>query len=111
MILDTDVTVLHNSDKEVDAGGASIPLPLSDGGDDRWLWHHSGVVGVRDITGVSPTQSVANLAFERIMLDSKAMRRWDERQTLCCLIENLDLSGTTSAIFGASFARLLVKVA
>ncbi len=98
------------TDKEVDAGGASLPLPLTDAGDDRWLWHWSGVVGTRGITGVSPTQSLAQMAFERVVIDSKAMRKWDERQTLCCLIEQLNLSGSTASVFGTSWCRILAKV-
>ncbi len=97
------------TDKEVDAGGASLPLPITDAANDRWVWHWSGIVGTRGITGVSPTQSLAALALERTVVDSKAMRKWDERQTLCCLIENLNLSGTTASIFGTSWARLLIK--
>ena len=98
------------TDKEVDAGGASLPLPLTDASDDRWMWHWSGVVGTRGITAVSPTTTNQALNSKHIVVDSKAMRKWDERQTLCFLIESLNLSGTTSIVFAAAWARILVKV-
>ena len=97
------------TDKEVDAGGASLPLPLTDGADDRWMWHWSGVIGTRGITAVSPTTTNQDLNSVHVDIDSKAKRKWDDRQTLCCLIENLNLSGTTSIVFGAAWCRILMK--
>ena len=95
------------SDKEVAAGASALPRPLSDGSDDRWMWHWSGVIGFDNTTGAN----FEGFTWRSFEFDSKAMRKWDETEDICVIGENRALSGTIASVLGSAWFRILSKVA
>ena len=70
------------------------------------MWHWSGIVGFDNTADAS----FESFSFVRGLIDSKAMRKWDESQVLCLIGENRALSGTTATVSGSGFFRILNKV-
>lgn len=69
------------ADTAFDAGIASLPDPLSEIGWDGWLWHSMFSVHQPDVTfGGSPAAS------QRIVIDSKAMRKFDTEKVLFAVV-------------------------
>ncbi len=84
-----------------DAGVASLPTPVAEAGDDKWLMHRYWFADVRFDT--SPQQIHSLIDF-----DSKAMRKTTSTDVLVAIIEN---SATVDAIaFWLQF-RTLFKLA
>ncbi len=94
-------------DQEVNAGVTAMPHPIADADDDRWMWHRSTVVGRR--VGPGNTADIDDLFFDRAELDSKAMRKWDNKWSICLIGENDSLSGTAQSVFGSAWVRVLLK--
>ncbi len=94
------------SDREVTlAASGGLPGPLTDADDDRWMWHACGFV--EEVT--DPTQH-EGVGFQRIDIDSKAMRKWEENFQLHFVVENLNISGAAVGIISNLFFRVLVKL-
>ena len=94
------------SDSEV--VGTAIPGPLSDADDDRWMWHWCSFLRFR---GASTDPQVGADLNKQIVIDSKAMRIWEENFQLVLVMENLPVSGAAAGIEGAGFWRALLKLA
>ena len=90
------------SDQAVAIGVTAIPTPYTDAESDLWLFHSFWAAPITLATGAA----FANVSTQ-IHLESKAMRRINEDQTLCLVVEN------GSGTFGCSYrldARILYKV-
>ncbi len=75
------------------AGTASVPTPITDIGAD-WFWHYFATVTALAETSVTGD---AGGLFERIEVDSKAMRKLKDDQTLllvCEVGQTIDATGT-----------------
>ena len=88
------------------AGSAAIPGPFTEEDWDGWLWH--SYFDVRAITATIADGVNAALVSQRMEIDSKAMRIFDEDMTLVGMFEVVE-SGTAVAELHAS-TRLLVKL-
>jgi len=77
-----------------DAGIASVPTPVTEMSWDGWLWHQVLSVHVGDIS-LAPTGT----SFQRLDVDSKAMRKFDTDQILFAAIEVTEIGGATLDVF------------
>ncbi len=81
-------------------GVGAMPSPLQQGGDD-WIWY--GFAAVSGLDGQTADPISADLE-----IDSKAMRKWREGETLAFVAEiadSVDQTGTMTMMYGA---RVLV---
>ena len=97
------------------ANAAGLPKPILDADDEKWMWLSYGYLGVGPaITDVVITD-VSNGTGRRVAvdltIDSKAMRKWDENQTLAWVLQNDSVDGAATEIEAAVFARMLLKLA
>ena len=81
------------------AGVASIPTPFTEIGWEGWLWHSFFSVFRMIDPGANGN------AYQRLEIDSKAMRKWNEDETLVFVSEVVE-TGTSSIDVGI-FARVL----
>jgi len=94
------------TDAEVAAG--AFPGPITDADEDRWMWHWCDFLRWR---GPSTETQLGGFAESRGIIDSKAMRIWEENFQLTLLAENVAVSGLADSIDATSFFRLLLKLA
>ncbi len=77
-----------------DVGVGSVPTPLAEVDWDGWYWHQFFSVHNPDITfGGSPA------VHYRAVIDSKAMRKFDFRETLYAAIEVVEIGTATLNVF------------
>jgi len=95
---------LVNSDAFA-AGVASVPGPLTDSHWDAWMWH--SFFDVRAITATIGDGVNANAIQDRLIIDSKAMRKWDPAETLVLVVEGVETTSATLVMNGDS--RMLLK--
>jgi len=74
------------------AGVTSIPTPITEGGWDGWMLHNYLAIE-RGETGVSD-----GAGFHRVVLDSKAMRKLNEDESLVFVWEGTETGTVTAAI-------------
>ena len=87
-------------------GASAVPGPLSEDDWDGWLWHHH--FDVRAITGTIADGVNAVSMVERIVIDSKAMRKWDsDSETLVGVTEVVESVAGTLEVQAST--RLLIK--
>ncbi len=94
------------------ANAAALPKPFLDVDDEKWMWHHCAFVGTGPSIAVNDVESDGTgrkIAVD-IVVDSKAMRKWDENQTFGFVVENELAQGTATEIEIIVFARLLLKL-
>ena len=98
-------------DKAFAAGVGSLPSPRDDEDFDGWMWWWCGHLGYGDRNDGTVTDSTGG--FRRpsveIELDSKAMRKWDENQTLVAIIQNISIDAGGAAVEFAMAGRMLMK--
>jgi len=84
------------------AGVASLPAPISEIGDENWLWHR--------MFQVHSAQTTAGVirATVRIEIDSKAMRKFDSGRTVYAAIELTEVGVASMDIRLGT--RMLLKV-
>ena len=88
-------------------GAAAVPSPIADIAWDGWLWHHltTPVLGFSTTeTGQSPMEA------ERIVIDSKAMRKIKDTDVLMGIFEIGTETGTATMRV-AALTRVLDKIA
>ena len=88
------------------AGNAAVPGPLTEEDWDGWLFHH--YFDVRAITATIADGVNAASVSQRIVIDSKAMRKFDEDMTLVGVTEMTESTNATIEMQGQT--RLLVKL-
>jgi len=87
----------------VAAGIASVPTPITEADWDGWLfWHPISVHTMDGDTGAGPPMS------QRLEVDSKAMRKWTQEETMYAAIEVVEIGAVTADVFFDS--RMLVKL-
>ena len=94
---------LVNSDAFA-AGAGSIPGPVGDANWDRWMWH--SFFDVRSITGAASGANAVS-QDQRIIIDSKSMRKWDPAETLVLMVEGVEATNAVLRINCDS--RILAK--
>ena len=94
------------TDKAATIGITAIPAPITEMGWDGWLWHWVGAF--KSIEGVSPTTDANGQSAMRIPIDSKAMRKLGEDQTIVAVMEARDEVGT-SVLDATLNTRMLMK--
>ncbi len=89
------------------AGSASVPLPLTDSGNDKWLWWGHATIN----TGIAGGASTVNYnPSQRIEVDSKAMRKIEADELVMIAFEVDDLVAGAARQIDVSFGiRLLLK--
>ena len=88
-----------------DAGGASVPDPLSDPDWGGWFYHWEG--GLHAVSTTNLDRQVVT-AQRRLDIDSKAMRKLGENETI---VAQLGIAENgVSTMFGTLSSRLLVKL-
>ena len=73
------------SDQAFTAGIASVPTPITEIGWDGWLWYHS--FSLQAITATEADGSNAFANVEKIIIDSKSMRKIGDNETLFGAVE------------------------
>jgi len=74
------------------AGVGSIPTPITEVGWDGWLWHSFFTV----LGGLSGGADGAG--FQRIVIDSKAMRKMNEDEAIVLVSEQIEVGTATATI-------------
>ncbi len=94
------------------ANAAGLPKPLLDADDEKWMWYWCGHLGSGPNLAAGP-EAESNGTGRRVavdlIVDCKAMRKWDENQTLAWVIENEDVDGTSTEVDVSGFGRMLIK--
>ncbi len=96
----------------INAGIASLPTPITEMGDENWLYHriigiHAGGI-INQGVAADEDQVNATWAAERFEVDSKAMRKFDDGMGLYAAFEVVELGTAVGNIFFDS--RMLVKL-
>jgi len=94
------------TDEAFASGAGAVPSPLNDVDWDGWLWH--SFFDVRGVSGTIGDGVNANAVYQRIEIDSKAMRKWKAGTTLFGIVDQIE-SGTAIAEVNAD-CRILVKL-
>ncbi len=96
------------------SNAAGLPKPLLDADDEKWMWFHCGYLGVGPAITDAVVTDVSVGTGRRIAVDievdSKAMRIWDENQTLAWVVQNDNVDGASTELDVAAFGRLLLKL-
>jgi len=86
-------------------GITAIPGPLTDAHWDNWMWH--SFFDVRSITATIGDGVNSQSVSQRLIIDSKAMRKWDPAETLVLMVEGVESGTSILRVNGDS--RILVK--
>ena len=93
--------------------GVGLPEPVGDADDQKWMWIDYGFIGQGpDLAGAVTAESdgTGRRISVDIHVDSKAMRKWHENQTLVWLVQNSPIDGTATEIDAVVMARMLLKL-
>jgi len=97
------------------ANAAGLPKPILDADDEKWMWISYGHLGVGPSITDAVITDVSNGTGRRVAVDievdSKAMRKWDENQTLAWVVQNDNVDGTPTELDVTVFGRMLLKLA
>ncbi len=85
------------------ANAAGLPGPLTDADDEKWMWFHCGYLGAGPQLGITTdlvqeSDGTGRRIADDVIIDSKAMRKWDENQTLALVVEQINIDGTATEI-------------
>ena len=89
-------------------GVTAIPDPFTDNGWDGWIWYHSGFIFAGSATE-DEFVGRAGSSLERVVVDSKAMRKWPEENVLVGIVGFGTEVGSAIVRFHAE-TRVLVKL-
>ena len=90
------VGVIIAGERAVTAGVASLPGPLNQGADD-WIWH-----GYLTVSSGAEAAINDNSLFDRLEIDSKAMRKVKEDETfvfMAQIADSLDQGGSVDLMY------------
>ena len=86
------------------AGIASVPTPITEADDENWIYHRFFTL----FTGDGTEGNFFGPSFDRIEVDTKAMRRVDTDRVFYSVIEVVEVG---AAVMDVSFnSRMLVKL-
>ena len=89
--------VILVSNEAAAAGAASVPGPFTDG-DADWMWH-----GFLSVSSLAESAIFGDAAFDRVIVDTKAMRKVKSSQSLIFVAEvasSQDATGTFDYMYG-----------
>ena len=87
---------------DIEVAGTIFLNPLEgDVDDERWMWLHYGVFHYA-------AAAIEDMA-QHFVIDSKAMRKWDENQTLVMVLRKNLIAGAAGTLRGSCCTRVLVK--
>jgi len=89
------------------AGVASVPGPETEIDWDGWIWHH--VFDIRAITATIADGVNANAVMQRLEIDSKAMRKWNEDWVLAGVVEVTEQTTAVLEFHADSRALILLS--
>jgi len=78
------------------AGISSVPTPTTEQGDENWLWWH--VFSVHNPL-VSSSELNGMGAYQRIEIDTKAMRKFDDGMSIYAAINQVETGTATMDVF------------
>jgi len=92
--------------------GAGLPDPIADRDFEDWMWWRCGYLGDGPaITSTAPeSDGTARRLATDIEIDSKAMRKWDENQSLVVVVQNNLIDGVATEIDAVMSMRVLLKL-
>ncbi len=90
----------------VTAGIASVPTPITEMDAENWLFH--SIVGVHVLTTTLTDGVNAQVANQTLVVDSKAMRKFTDEQSLYAVLEVVEVS--TSSMIVHFDSRILSKL-
>ena len=93
------------SDEAIAIGVTAVPSPLSNMAWEGWIWH--SFWDVRALTGTIADGVNAGVTYQRVVVDSKAMRKLPLGMTMFGASDQTE-SGTATAEYNADI-RMLVK--
>ena len=93
------------SDEAFAAGAASVPGPISEVDWDGWMFHQFFNVKTQGAFNVA---SGLNMAYQRISIDCKAMRKITDGYTLCGVVEHTEIG--TAVLAQEGNTRVLLKL-
>ncbi len=77
-------------------GAASVPAPFTDVGWDGWMWYWKGSMLTNNAFTLPSNEGPSSA---RIVIDSKAMRKWGENDSLIAVVEtSLELGASVLAL-------------
>jgi len=91
------VGIIKVSDEAFAAGAGSVPGPHSQG-DAEWIWH-----SYLTVTSLAEGAIATNALFDRVVIDSKAMRKCKASETIILVAEvadGVDQGGTWDMLYG-----------
>ena len=100
-------------DRAIAVGPSALPEPIDDADDEKWMWIKYGWIGVGPnlASGSIPeSDGTGRLIAHSLDVDSKAMRKWDENQTLAWVVQNVTIDGAATEIDAVVMARMLLKL-
>ena len=89
------------SGRAVAAGAASLPRPGTEGSY-PWLWH-----GWMNVTGLSEAAVINDFVVERRTIDSKAMRKMKEDESMALVLEVCESTDQTGTLLISGGFRVL----
>ena len=88
----------------VTAGIPSLPTPIREAEDENWLWWHPFSVH----NPVVSSSGLTEASHQRIIIDSKAMRKFDEGMSIYAAAEVVEIGTATMTMFFDT--RMLLKL-
>jgi len=84
------------STRAVVAGVGSVPTPITNQAAENWLWWHSFSV----VNAVVSSTEITRSFFQRLIIDSKAMRKFEDNTvSLYAMIEPVEIGTATMSVF------------
>ena len=93
------------------SAGVGLPQPIDDEDFEGWMWWRALYLGTSGLAFTANPESdgTGRRIAADIEVDSKAMRKWDENQTLVYIVQNKPIDGTATEVDVALHARVLIK--
>ena len=93
------------------SAGVGLPEPIGDADDEKWMWIHYGFLGLGPgYAATAESDGTGRRGTIDIEVDTKAMRKWDENQTLVWLVQSQVIDGAATEIDAVVMARMLLKL-
>ncbi len=96
--------LMYVDTRAVTVGVTAIPSPISDGSSDGWLWIVTGALRIPATNVDDPLGAT----WDRIIVDSKAMRKVGKNEQLVVVYQTSSTAGTGGAEFSLGI-RVLFK--
>jgi len=88
------------------AGVGSMPSPITELDWDGWMWHH--FYDVHSVTATIADGANAGAVYQRVLIDSKAMRKFRTDEVVFGIWENAEEIGTATVTIHANSRMLFM---